>query len=189
MTVGDDHAPESARPTVVIYTHSLLEPSMTFIQSHAEALRRYRPVYAGAHRVDGLQLPEDRVVTANRGGVSGRAEEFLFRRFGMAGRISRDLSMFRPTIVHAHVGQSGPAALVIADALKVPLVVTFHGQDATITPEEARRSWRGREYLRGSQQVIRRASLIIAVSDFIRASCSSEAIRKTRSSRTETEST
>ena len=168
MTVGDDHAPESARPTVVIYTHSLLEPSMTFIQSHAEALRRYRPVYAGAHRVDGLQLPDDRVVTANRGGVSGRAEEFLFRRFGMAGRISRDLSMFRPTIVHAHVGQSGPAALVIADALKVPLVVTFHGQDATITPEEARRSWRGREYLRGCQQVIRRASLIIAVSDFIR---------------------
>jgi glycosyltransferase involved in cell wall biosynthesis len=141
---------------------------MTFILSHSVALRRYVPVFAGAHRVRGLSLPEDRVVIANRGGLSGRIEEFLFRRFGMAGRLARELRAFRPAVVHAHFGQSGPAALAIAEALGVPLVVTYHGQDATITDEQARVSWRGREYLRGRQRVIERASLIIAVSDFIR---------------------
>jgi glycosyltransferase involved in cell wall biosynthesis len=165
----DDGAADEARPTVVVFTHSLLEPSMTFILSHAVALKRYRPVFAGAHRANGLALPEERVVTANGGGFSGRAEEFLFRRFGMTGRLSTELQKFRPSLVHAHFGQSGPAALALAESLKVPLIVTFHGNDATITKEEARRSWRGREYLRGRGRVMQRVGLIIAVSDFIRA--------------------
>jgi len=165
----DRSSPDGARHALVVYTHSLLEPSMTFILSHAEALRTYRPIYAGAHRVEGLALPADRVVTANRGGLAGRAEEFLFRRFGMAGRLSQALRKFHPRLVHAHFGLSGPAGLTLADSLGVPLIVTYHGQDATITDAEARRSWRGREYLRGRQGVMRRASLIIAVSDFIRA--------------------
>ncbi len=156
-------------PAAVVYTHSLLEPSMTFIRSHAEALTGYSAVYAGAHRAGGLALPEDRVVTANRGGWLGRAEEFLFRRFGVAGRLARDLRGFEPVVVHAHFGQSGPAALALAEALRIPLVVTFHGNDATITAAEARRSWRGREYLRGRQRVIDRAALFIAVSEFIRS--------------------
>ena len=162
-------SPEVVRPTVVVYTHSLLEPSMTFILSHAEALRRYSSVFAGSHRVRGLELPEDRVVTANRGGITGLAHEYLFRRFGMAGRMATELRKFRPSLVHAHFGLSGPAALALADSLEVPMIVTYHGRDATVTPEQARRSRRGREYLRGSQRVIERASLIIAVSDFIRA--------------------
>jgi len=160
---------DEARPTVVVYTHSLLEPSMTFILSHAEALRRYSPVFAGAHRVNGLKLPEDRVFTANRGGLSGRAEEFLFRRFGLVGRLAADLDEFQPRLVHAHFGMSGPSALVLAEALGVPLLITYHGQDATITDDRARRSWRGREYLRGRGHVMSRAGLIIAVSDFIKA--------------------
>lgn len=70
---------------------------MTFILSHAQALRRYQPVYAGAHRVQGLPLPSERVVTANRGGLSGsRLEEFLFRQFGLARRLVSDLSAFDP---------------------------------------------------------------------------------------------
>jgi glycosyltransferase involved in cell wall biosynthesis len=164
----DGAAAGEVRPTVVVYTLSVLEPSMTFIQSHAEALRTYQPVFAGAHRVPGLPLPEDRVVTANRGGLAGRAEEFLFRRLHFAGRLARDLRRFEPAVVHAHFGQSGPSALALAESLQVPLVVTFHGQDATISDHELRGSWRGREYLRGRQRVIRGAGLIIAVSDFIR---------------------
>jgi len=141
---------------------------MTFILSHAEALKRYQPVFAGAHRVPGLKLPQDRVVIANRGGLSGRAEELLFRRFRIAGRLAADLDKFRPRLVHAHFGLSGPAALTLADALGVPLIITYHGRDATIADEEVRKSWLGREYVRGREAAVRKAGLIIAVSDFIR---------------------
>ena len=159
---------KGARPKMVVYTHSLLEPSMTFVLSHAEALRRYDAVYAGAHRVSGLALPAERSFTANRGGAVGRANEFLFRRFGMVGGLARQLARFRPSLVHAHFGLSGPAGLILARALDVPLVVTYHGQDATISDEDMHRSWRGREYLRGRAAVMREAGAIIAVSDFIR---------------------
>jgi glycosyltransferase involved in cell wall biosynthesis len=165
----DGHRADAAHPTVVIYTHSLLERSMTFIRSHAEALTRYRPVYAGAHRVQGLELPADRVVTANRGGLSGPVEEFLFRSCGLAGGFAERLRAFGPVVLHAHFGLSGPSALTLADALGIPLVITYHGQDATITDQEARKSWRGREYLRGRALVMERAAIVIAVSDFIRS--------------------
>ena len=157
------------RPAVVVYTHSLLERSMTFIRSHSEALVRYHPVYAGSRRVSGLDLPEGRVVTANEGGLRGRALEYLFRRHGIAHGFVRKLRTHDPVLVHAHFGQSGPAALALAESLGIPLIVTYHGQDATISRTQASRSWRGREYLRGQHRVKEKANLIIAVSDFIRS--------------------
>ncbi|MEI2791144.1 MAG: hypothetical protein V9E93_20115 [Steroidobacteraceae bacterium] len=71
-----------------MYTHSLLEPSMTFILSHAQALRRYQPVYAGAHRVQGAAAAGG----SRRHGQSRwpdrvALEEFLFRQFGMAAAL------------------------------------------------------------------------------------------------------
>lgn len=164
----DDSPAGDARPTAIIYTHSLLARSMTFIRSHAEALTRYRPVYAGAHRVAGLELPAGRVVAVNEGGIRGQLAEILFRRFGIAGAAAERLRSYRPAVLHAHFGMSGPSALTLADALRVPLIVTYHGQDATITDTEAWRTWRGREYLRGRARVMERASVVIAVSDFIR---------------------
>jgi glycosyltransferase involved in cell wall biosynthesis len=163
-----ENAAGAASPAVIIYTHAMLERSMTFIQSHAEALRRYQPVYAGAHRADGITLPPGRVVTANGGGIAGKVQELLFRRFGAAGNFAGKLRPFRPTVIHAHFGTTGPSALALARALEIPLVVTYHGQDATISDEQARKTWRGREYLRGRADVMREASIIIAVSDFIR---------------------
>ncbi|MGH7129107.1 MAG: glycosyltransferase, partial [Planctomycetaceae bacterium] len=159
---------DETRPTVVVYTHSLLEPSMTFILSHAEALGRYRAVYAGARRVNGLTLPPGRSFTANRGGAAGLAEEFLFRQFGRTGRFAADLRECRPRLVHAHFGLSGPAARTLAIALGVPLVITYHGRDATIADKVVRKSRLGREFIRGRKAAVSYASLIIAVSDFIR---------------------
>lgn len=168
MAATDEQASIASPPTVVIYTHAMLERSMTFILSHAEALRRYRPVFAGAHRSAGIALPEGRVVTANDGGLAGRVEEFLFRQAGIAGRFARRLRPFAPTVVHSHFGTTGPSALAVAQELGVPLVVTYHGQDATLSDDEARKTWRGREYLRGRAKVMREAGVIVAVSDFIR---------------------
>jgi glycosyltransferase involved in cell wall biosynthesis len=141
---------------------------MTFIASHAEGLQRYQAVYAGSRRVTGLALPAGRAFAANTGGAIGLAREFAFRRLRMAGGLAAALRQFEPKLVHAHFGQSGPAALELADALGVPLIVTYHGQDATISEAQARQSWRGREYLRGRKKVMKRASVLIAVSDFIR---------------------
>src|SRR5215213_9350102 len=117
-----DHAPATgSKPNVIIYTHSLLSGSMTFIRSHAEALTRHTAIYAGAHRVkQGLELPFDRTVVVNDDGATGTAREFFFRRYGFAPRFARRLRERNPALVHAHFGTSGPAAMFIARTLGIP---------------------------------------------------------------------
>jgi glycosyltransferase involved in cell wall biosynthesis len=85
---------------------------------------------------------------------------------------------FNPVAVHAHFGECGPAGLTLAKSLGVPLVVTFHGRDATITDEIASRSWRGREYLRGRAELIESAACVIAVSEFIRSKVIEQGFRQ-----------
>jgi colanic acid/amylovoran biosynthesis glycosyltransferase len=158
-----------ARPRVLIYTHSLLDPSMTFILSHGEALARHEAVYVGAHRSNpGLAVPQARSFAVNTGGLNGKIREYLFRRHGFAPGFIKRLGRRHPVLVHAHFGTSGPTGLTIAEQLGIPLIVTFHGMDATMTPKEAASSRRGREYLKHRARLIEKCDCIIAVSNFIR---------------------
>ena len=167
---GRDATPEHGqrKPAAVIFTHSLLEGSCTFIKSHAEALTRHQGVYAGSHRVAGLELPADRTFVANDGTRRGLMREAAFRVLGRAPALVTALRTYDPQIVHAHFGTAGPAAMSLASALAVPLLVTFHGADATVVEGDRPRSFRGRELKWKKGQVIEKAGAFIAVSDYIR---------------------
>jgi colanic acid/amylovoran biosynthesis glycosyltransferase len=164
MQTKDNRTGRSA----IIYTHSMIAGSMTFIKSHAEALRTYTPIYAGAHRINGLPLPSDRFYVVNGGGPVGRAKEYCFREFGIAPGFIRMLRKERPAIVHTHFGTCGPSGMALANKLDVPLIVTFHGKDATMSRDELESSRRGRKFLRDEPELIRRTDKFIAVSEFIR---------------------
>jgi glycosyltransferase involved in cell wall biosynthesis len=66
------------------------------------------------------------------------------------------------------MGPDGAVVLPLARHLRVPLVVTFHGYDATMTDDALRRGPLGRIYVRRRASLVREARLFIAVSDFIR---------------------
>jgi glycosyltransferase involved in cell wall biosynthesis len=160
----------SRQPAAIIYTHSLLEGSMTFIKSQAEALEYFNPVYAGAHRVDGIPLPEERTYVVNEGTILGTIREAAFRQLNWAPAMLKNLKQHHPKIVHAHFGTCGPAGLTLARGLQVPLLVTFHGHDATMNREEALKTYRGRELLNKKPRLIADAGGFIAVSEYIRKS-------------------
>jgi colanic acid/amylovoran biosynthesis glycosyltransferase len=159
---------DQSRPAAVIYTHSLLEGSCTFIKSHAEALTRHTAVYAGAHRVPGLELPADRTHVINDGSYLGLAREAIFRSIGWAPTFARRLRDHGPRVVHAHFGTSGPAGMSLSRALDVPLLVTFHGQDATAVGSGRPATHRERELQRHKKRLISEAGAFIAVSEHIR---------------------
>jgi colanic acid/amylovoran biosynthesis glycosyltransferase len=161
--------PVDIHPPVVVFCDHLLYPSETFIRAQAQALRRFAPVYAGSRRVKGLELPEENTFTINQGGLTGRARELAFKFFGSAPGLARRLRDRAPALMHAHFGPDGLYALPLAKKLGIPLIVTFHGSDATATDlRHVKAPYGYRRFL--TQKIIlqREANLFLAVSEFIR---------------------
>jgi glycosyltransferase involved in cell wall biosynthesis len=192
---GTDRARE--RPVVAVYREAILHYNEPYIRTQAEAVPRYTSWYVGTHRArHAAELPRERTLVLRdrygrmdaaldrvltrlpargplnalaRGGVLGRAGERLFIRTGSSRYLERGLRAIRPVILHAHTGVSGAHALPLARRLGLPLVVTFHGYDATASDDELGR-WplRGRIFLRRRAAMQRECARFIAVSGFIR---------------------
>ena len=157
------------RPAVAIYRRELLASSETFIREQGEHLERFRAFYVGQREVPGLELPRDRVVVLNRRTMRGRLAELRLMVSGSSSRLTKMLQAVRPVLVHAHFEGGGIAALKIARSLGIPLVVTCHGYDVTMT-DEAR--WPNRflraVYRRRRRRLQQAGDLFIAVSEHIK---------------------
>jgi colanic acid/amylovoran biosynthesis glycosyltransferase len=157
------------RPLVAVYREMLLNYNEPFVRAQGEALCRYRSHYVGLRRVAGLELPEERTLVLNHGTRIGDAREAVFKLFGVSPTFVRAVRALRPALLHAHTGVSGAHALPLSRRLGVPLVVTFHGYEATAADEELHRwRFRGRVFLRRRDAMKREGRLFIAVSEFIR---------------------
>lgn len=149
--------------SVLIFRKRLLPWSETFIATQARALRRWRPVFVGYRTerggidyIDGYE----RMLLAAHGVVPGAAKALLKLTGRLPRSFRRALERTQPRLVHAHFGTSITPAAAIARALRIPLIVTFHGHDiATVpaTPKAARRR----------AQSFERIDRAIAVSEFI----------------------
>lgn len=154
-------------PRALIYRDHLLPFSETFILSQADAMRVYSPFFAGRRRVPGIDLGGYETTVVNEGGAKGWAREARF----LAGRPPADfatrLESLSPEVMHAHFGPDGVNALPLQSRLGLPLVVTFHGYDATqgTALRNGLPAWR---YGRRRPQLADRAASLLAVSNHIR---------------------
>jgi colanic acid/amylovoran biosynthesis glycosyltransferase len=132
-------------------------------------MERFVPHFAGCQSAGPESLiPADECFLANRG-TAGKLRETFFKLTGVAPRLKRQIKALRPALIHAHHGVSGALALPLARSLRIPLVVTFHGADATTTARTSRftsvagwaLNWRAQWLKEGP-------ALIIAVSQFIK---------------------
>lgn len=157
------------KPAIAIYRDRLLPPSETFVSAQAESLQRFVPYYLGSRMVQGLPLPLERALVVNRGSVMSKIGEASHQLFGWEPSFAWRVRKLNPVLVHAHFGPDGVRALPLARALRVPLLVTFHGYDVTIRDEYARRSFYShRVYVRRREVLKREARLFVAVSEFVR---------------------
>jgi glycosyltransferase involved in cell wall biosynthesis len=157
-------------PCVLVYCDHLLYPSETFIKAQATALTKYRAEYAGLRRVNGLELPAATTHVMNRGNRTGDAAEVMFKLWRrLPRRFVADLERLRPALIHAHFGADGYRALTLSQHLRIPLIVTYHGSDATVlNVKSAKTPFGHRQYLRNRGTVKKRVSRIIAVSNFVK---------------------
>lgn len=160
----------AAKSTAFIYCDHLLPYSATFVRSQAEALQHFTPHYVGCRQIKGLPLPAERTTVINQGGMAGKISEAVYKLWGVPpAPFVQQLKQVNASLIHAHFGPDGLRALPLAHRLKVPLVVTFHGYDATVTDDYARRaSLSHRTYLKQRSILQQEARIFIAVSEFIK---------------------
>jgi len=153
--------------TILVYRDRIVPRSEAqFLRRLYIGFERLKPVWIGRHRGDGLGDLGTEPRFLGRDGILGAFDRGLFKHLGTLPS-NLDLRALNPRLVHAHFGRGGALALPIARALGVPLVVHYHGGDAT-KDKHYRRGLLPTVYQQRLADLQREAALIICVSDFIR---------------------
>jgi glycosyltransferase involved in cell wall biosynthesis len=156
-------------PNLLIYRDELLGASETFVLTQAEALQQFRPIYVGLRLVPGLPTPADRRLLLAASGLLGKLERSRCKLVGPAESRMAGLRALRPVLVHAQFGPDGTHAMPIAARLGVPLIVTFHGYDVTMSDESlATHSLTLRLYVRRRTRLAQAGTMFLCASDFLR---------------------
>lgn len=151
---------------VIVFRREVLPLSETFILGPVRALRRYQPHLFGLRRTPGLDITG--IPCHTLGGRFGRMREVLFRYGGFGPSLYRAAAECSPALIHAHFGMDGAECWPLAERLGVPLIVSLHGWDVTVSDDVFRRTRRGRRYLGQLPELQKNASLFLCVSEFIR---------------------
>ena len=134
MTSNDSSAAQPKTPNIIVFRDKLLLPSEGFIKTHYTAFNAANLVYLASHfGWRAAELDGQMMATA-----PDSLRRLWFKQTGRT-RILPDLKALAPRSVHAHFGRGGALALPLAEALGVPLFVTFHGGDATKETHQRRR--------------------------------------------------
>lgn len=151
------------RPAAVVFRKRLLPWSETFIAAQVGAMSRYHPVLVGYSRdphggkyLEGL----DQLLLDDYSVIPGLSRLLLKTTGHMPRRWLDAIAERQPSVVHAHFGTNAPPAIEIARALRLPLVVTYHGVDITAAP-------RNEKQRKQRSAVFAAADRVIAVSQFI----------------------
>jgi glycosyltransferase involved in cell wall biosynthesis len=153
--------------TILVYRDRIVPRSEAhFLRRLYIGFERLKPVWVGRYAGDGLGDLGVEPLFLGRRGMLGAVDRGLFKHLGTLPP-TPDLRALNPRLVHAHFGRGGALALPIARTLGVPLIVTFHGGDAT-KDNHYRRGLLPTIYQQRLAALQHETALIICVSDFIR---------------------
>jgi glycosyltransferase involved in cell wall biosynthesis len=153
-------------PPVLVYRDTVGVRSESFVQRQYTAFKELTPFYVGTKR--GPLAPKDALILAAPGplGAYGRT---MFRQFGrIPDSLNRAIAEHKPSLIHAQFGLGGALALPIAARTGLPLVVTFHGGDATKDKHFGRRALVPTIFQRRREKMVDTADTILCVSHFVR---------------------
>lgn len=156
-----------SRGTVLVYRDRIVPRSEAqFLRRLYVGFEQLEPHWVGCRLDDGVADLGATPLILGRPGPLGRLDRMLFKQLGILPA-RPDLAVLQPLAVHAHFGRGGTLALPIARHFDIPLVVTYHGGDATKDKHYLRRL-PPTIYQRRVERLKREAAAIICVSDFIR---------------------
>ena len=136
--------------------------------AQADSLTRYAGRFFGLNRATPtLPIADNSVFLTRQSGLLSAMRVRLYRLTGFAPLFHRKARAAKPDLVHVHFATDGVTALPLVNAAGVPLVVTLHGFDVTIS-DEFRTSAGAKQYMRLRSTLWKRAARFLCVSEFIR---------------------
>lgn len=146
----------------------MLNPSETFIRNQALAMQRFQPHFVGVRYSRDSLLTREQCTLVNDGGRAGAFREAVFKTLAVPPSFRRRVARLCPALIHAHHGVNGALALPLARSLRLPLVVTFHGADATVHKAPDHYSLAHRAFRRRVEQLKTDVAFFTADSAFIK---------------------
>jgi glycosyltransferase involved in cell wall biosynthesis len=140
--------------------------SEAFIKEQAHNMMRYKPTFISSTLLS--EIPFQNVSLSQNDLFGIRQALFvltrspnLFRQLDTLGKLE---------LIHTHFGPDGVYAMTLAEKLKIPFLVTFHGYDITLSRTAIWRTGKLLYYqlIFHEEELKRKASAFIAVSHFIR---------------------
>ena len=141
--------------------------SEAFIKEQTHNMMRYKPTFISSTLLS--EIPQQNVSLSENDVFGIRQALFLLTRFPILFKQLERLGKL--ALIHAHFGPDGVYAMAIAEKLKIPFLVTFHGYDITISRTGIWRTGKLLYYqlIFHEEELKRKASAFIAVSQFIRS--------------------
>lgn len=164
---------QDGKPRLLIYRDQLLPYSETFIPAQTSSLSKYGAVYGGSHRLN-QTLDSQETIIFDELSRFGRLWKGMYKIGGIIPpKWLTAVQRYGPELVHAHFASDGGLVFPLCQRLRIPLVVTCHGYDATWpTPNWQTVRSRGDFFrallLHKRDLALAKAHRIIAVSQFIR---------------------
>jgi colanic acid/amylovoran biosynthesis glycosyltransferase len=153
--------------SIGIYLRTFPRISEAFVTEQAYHLQTYQPTFVASTLLQSTSLPHVSL---------SEDDKFKFKQVNHV--LTRNPDLFKNhwsvlsnlALIHAHFGPNGVYAMALAEKLKIPLLVTFHGYDITLNRKAL---WRTGKFLYyqlilHEEELKRKASGFIAVSNFIR---------------------
>jgi len=154
------------RQSILVYRDFVGARSELFVQRQYSAFKALEPLYVGTKR--GPLAPKDAVLLALPGWL-GAAQRLAFRQLGrIPAALDKAIAARQPKLIHAQFGLGGALALPIARHAGLPLVVTFHGGDATKDKHFENRALLPTVFQRRRAALVAEARSFLCVSRFIR---------------------
>jgi len=150
-----------------IYHKVFPRVSMPFIKEQAHNLTRYNPTFILCTLLN--EIPFENISISQSDFLKIKQSIYLLTR--SPNLFSHLDSLGNLGLIHAHFGPDGVYAMALAEKLKIPFLVTFHGYDITISRKSIWRTGKLLYYqlIFHEEELKRKASAFIAVSNFIRS--------------------
>lgn len=156
-------------PRALIFTDKVLSPTQTFVQSQVAALRKFSPQFVGlSPSVPSLEISGEPILMTTARAGAGYWKKELYKWTGIAPEFHARVKGTHADLIHAHFGENGTAAMWLAEATKLPLILSLHGGAEILPDATLRRERYNLPFYVLRSRLWRRASLFICVSEFVR---------------------